>query len=556
MKKIWFFSAGILLLQVLNAQSVQDIERSMYYERYATAINTAQQLIKNSPDNATAWYWLTEAYIKDGQVAKAKDSLAKAPAGVQGSPEYAVATGSLLLQGGDSVAAKQQFEKAIDATRGKNADILAAVARAEIDAPKGNIPYAIEVLDKAIKRDKRNVALYILKGDVYRKVNNGTEAYKAYQEALQKDDRYAAAAYKLGEIFATQKNPEMYLKFFNQAIAIDSTYGPAYYDLYFHYYFRDPATAMKYFNKYVATSDASSKNDYLYTDLLYLTKDYSAAIEHAQQLLQRQGADTVPRLYKLMAYSYKEQGKPQLAMQNMNTYFAKAPDSSFIAKDYQAMAELYAGMEGKEDSAFVYYEKAASKETDSANLFTYYKNLAGLSKKLDRPTDQARWLGRYYQNNPNATNVDLFNWALAYFTAKDYEKADSVFAIYTGKYPDQGFGFYWKARSDALIDSTMEKGLAIQPYMKLIEIAEKDTANDTNKKWLVEAYGYIAAYKTNTEKDYATAIDYFNKLLAVDPNNADARRYIDILEKNLANSKGAADKETTTDKESTTDKGS
>jgi len=241
-----------------------------------------------------------------------------------------------------------------------------------------------------------------------------------------------------------------------------------------------------------------------------------------------------------MAYSYKELNQPQLAMDNMNQYFSKAPDSSFIAKDYQAMAEIYAGMDGKKDSAIVYYQKAVDKATDSSALYTYYKNLADLNKELDNQAEQTKWLGKYYKGNLNATNVDLFNWAVAYFTARDYEKADSVFAIYTTKYPEQGFGFYWKARSDALIDSTMEKGLAIQPYMKLIEIAEKDTASDTNKKWLVEAYGYIAAYKTNTEKDFATAIDYFNKLLTVDPGNADAKKYIDILEKSMANSNKAS----------------
>lgn len=539
MKKTLLFTGCLLFIKLSIAQSVQDVEQQMYYQQYQPAIHTSQQIIQKDANNADAWYWLTEAYIESGNIDKAKDSLAKAPATVQSSPEYAVAYGSVLLQQGDVSGAQAQFDKAIDDTRGKNADILAGVAKAHIEAPKGNATYAIEVLDKAIKRDKRNPALYILKGDAYRKMNNGSEAYTAYQEALQKKSDDAAALYKLGSIFTTQKNPEMYLKFFNQAVAADSNYAPAYYDLYFHYYFRDPDMAMKYFNKYVAHSDYAPKNDYLHTDLLYLTKQYQPAIDEAKQLLQRPNGDTVPRLYKLMAYSYKELKQPEVAMQNMNQYFAKAPDSNFIAKDFETMAELYAGAD-KTDSAIAYYEKAVNKQTDSTVQFSYYKNLANLNKKINNQLAQAQWLGKYYQGNPNANNVDLFNWAVANFTARDYVKADSVFAIYTEKYPEQGFGFYWKARSDALIDSTMEKGLAIQPYMKLIEIAEKDTASDTNKKWLVEAYGYIAAYKTNTEKDFATAIDYFNKLLTVDPGNADAKKYIDILEKSMANSNKAS----------------
>ena len=48
------------------------------------------------------------------------------------------------------------------------------------------------------------------------------------------------------------------------------------------------------------------------------------------------------------------------------------------------------------------------------------------------------------------------------------------------------------------------------------------------------AYTYLAAYETNTEKDYAEAIGYFGKILEMDPGNEDAIKYIAILEKNLA----------------------
>ena len=49
----------------------------------------------------------------------------------------------------------------------------------------------------------------------------------------------------------------------------------------------------------------------------------------------------------------------------------------------------------------------------------------------------------------------------------------------------------------------------------------------------MEAYAYLAAYATNTKKDYATAVAYFEKLLQIDPENADAKKYIGVLQKNL-----------------------
>ena len=51
---------------------------------------------------------------------------------------------------------------------------------------------------------------------------------------------------------------------------------------------------------------------------------------------------------------------------------------------------------------------------------------------------------------------------------------------------------------------------------------------------MIEAYGYMAAYETNVNANYAKAIDYFQKLLVLNPANEDAKKYISILEKNLS----------------------
>jgi tetratricopeptide (TPR) repeat protein len=84
----------------------------------------------------------------------------------------------------------------------------------------------------------------------------------------------------------------------------------------------------------------------------------------------------------------------------------------------------------------------------------------------------------------------------------------------------------------------MAQGLAIPHYQKLVEVIGNKMDDENNKKWLIEAYAYMAAYETNTQKDYAEAVDYFQKLLQVDPENADAKKYISVLEKRMQNSDG------------------
>jgi lipoprotein NlpI len=72
---------------------------------------------------------------------------------------------------------------------------------------------------------------------------------------------------------------------------------------------------------------------------------------------------------------------------------------------------------------------------------------------------------------------------------------------------------------------------------------------------MVEAYGYLAAYEVNHEKDYAQAVDLFEKVLEVDPENASAKKYITILEKNHSGT-DVTDEEKDTTQKDLTNKGS
>ena len=50
----------------------------------------------------------------------------------------------------------------------------------------------------------------------------------------------------------------------------------------------------------------------------------------------------------------------------------------------------------------------------------------------------------------------------------------------------------------------------------------------------MEAYGYMAAYEANTEKNYPVAMEYLENLLVQDPGNVSAKKYVEILKKNNA----------------------
>ena len=514
-----------------EAQSVDQGNRHLYYKRYISAENTFHQVLQKNPGIAEAWYCLTKTYLLQNKTNKANDTLQLAPEQIHSDPYFKVARGALFLEQDKRNEATGEFNRALEQTKQKNPDILAAVAEAHINAKAGDATYAIALIEQAQKRDKKNPALPTLLGDAYRKAGNGSEAYRAYQNAIILDDKYAPAYYRLGEIFVSQKSPSMYVSYFQKALTADPTYAPALYRMYVHEFYHDPAQAMQYYKAYTANSDPSIDNSYDLADLLYLNKDYDQAIQKANSILQAEADSARPKLYKLIGYSYAEKKDTAKAIEYMKQYFAKEADSNLIAKDYTSLAEFYATISGQDSVINTLYTKAAGIEKDSAVLYSHYERLANRAREKKDYATEAAWLGKYYTGNNKATNRDLFNWGLALHRAEDYAMADSVFGMYVTKYPEQSYGYYWQAKARASQDKEMKEGLAIPVYEKLIEVLQKDTTASTYKNWMIEAYGYLAAYQANTKKDYSQAIAYFDKILEVDPENTDAKRYIAILEK-------------------------
>jgi Tfp pilus assembly protein PilF len=183
-----------------------DGNRLLNYQRYEGAAHLLQSVVKADPNNAEAWWLLTRAYLHMGNAKTIRDSLRIPLAGNPNAPLLLCAYGQLLLQDHQKDSAMSCFNKALAETRQKDPKVLQAIAIAQQDAPEGNAIFAIDLLNQAIKKDKRNPELYVDLGNAYRKLMNGTESYKAYQDALAQDSRCAEASYRLGKIFISQGN--------------------------------------------------------------------------------------------------------------------------------------------------------------------------------------------------------------------------------------------------------------------------------------------------------------------------------------------------------------
>ena len=527
-----FILTGICVLSLFaSAQTVDEGKQFMYYERWVSAAKTFESIIQREPVNMEARYWMIQLLLEQNKPVEAKQILQAAQQQVvtKMHPLITVANGNFLLRENNLSEAVKQFEEALKDTRERDPEVMAAIVRAYLDSKMTNYPYLIELLDKAQKRDKNNPELYTLQGDIYRRMGDGGKAVQSYSEALQKKNGYAKALYSIGKIYLTQQNPEMYLKYFNEAIQKDPAFTPALYELYYYYYFRDVHLAKQYLDQYIAHSDPSIEHEYIQTDLLYVSSKHQEALDKAKFLLQKEGNAAQPRLYKLIAYSYDALHDSTNALEYIGKYFQHANDTVLVAKDFALRAALLQKFPGRENEAVADLLKAVEMDTIAANKLEYLADLATLSKKAGDRSREAYWLGKLYMAKADPSNLDLYYWGVAHYSAQEYKQADSVFGLYTEKYPDHIHGFYWRAKSNALIDTSMELGLAVPYYQKVIEIASAEP--EKNKTLLIQAYGYAGSYEANVRKDYDTALVYFTKILELDPQNADASRYSEILRK-------------------------
>jgi tetratricopeptide (TPR) repeat protein len=526
---------AVFFVQQLLAQSIDDGKKFMYYERFKSAKDVFEKLIAANPKNEDAAYWLGQAYIGLEDVAKAKQTYQAALQANATSPILLAGMGHVELLENKATDARNHFDMAINTSKSKDNEVLHAVGRANAYTKAGDANYGISHLQKITTTKKFNdPSVFVTIGDAYRKLVDGGNAVLAFKNALTLNAKYAAAKHKEGLIYESQKNREFFLPAFEEAATMDPAYGPAFYSLYAYWYFRDVAKAEDYLNKYIAAIDSDPQNDYYRIDLKYASGQYKEAITQSDALINRVGVDVIkPRIYRLKAYSYYKTGDMANAKASIDEFFKKEKPEEIVPKDYQVLGDIMAGTPGSEAQAYAYYEKAMDADTSQENKTLYLQSAVDLATKQKDTIAIANWKLKQLSAKKNANNVDIYNAGRAFMNAgavefKYYYTADSLFKLYTEKYPEQYFGYYWRARANWSIDTSMTNALANPHFEKFLQLALPTlaTSDSANSKTSIKlAYKYFIGYNIFVKKDYKVAIEFCDKILAIDPTDKEAAEY-------------------------------
>jgi tetratricopeptide (TPR) repeat protein len=547
MKKIRFSLLAMAVVMVSNVVSAQTVEQGrkfLYYQRYKSAKDVLEKVVASNPNNIEGVYWLGQTLLQMKDSAGAEALYRKALQSNGNAPLLLVGMGHIELRKGKGADARQRFETAISLTKAKDIDVFNAIGVANVDAKDGDANYAIEKLNLATQVKKfNNAETYIILGDAYRKLVDGGNAVTNYQKALTIDPKRAEAKYKIGKIYLTQGNKEYFLPAFEEAVTMDPNYAPAFYELYSYYWNHgDVNKAKEYLDKYIAVADPSPENDYDRLTILFLAHDYDATIAGSQANLAKLGDAATPKYYKLIAYSYDAKNDSANAKKYLDLYFAKQKPDGFVPQDFAFYAKVLAKFPGNDSLVYKNYLLAVEKDTSADGKAKLIKEAADLAKKTGNRVAYADWMGKLYRTNKNPSNADLYNWGYANYQAGNYKLADSIFCgLYQSKYPNEIYGYLWCARSkQAQDDSTNSGGLAVEAYEKLAQMgrsldsAAKAAGSPDSVKYrpqILQAYFYLASYYNDIKKDKQAAISYLEKVLEVDPTNATAPKFIEILKK-------------------------
>ncbi|MEO6583757.1 MAG: tetratricopeptide repeat protein [Ferruginibacter sp.] len=540
LKKGLMLFVAVLSFSISMAQTIDEGKRFIYYERYKSAKAHFEKMLAANPNNEEAAYWLGQAEIGLENIPAAKTLYQQKLAANANSALLIAGMGHVALLEGNKQDARSRFETALSLSQNKSIPVLNAVgfANANPDSKNGDAAFAIDQLRKAtLIKGFKDADVYANLGDAYRKFADGGNAIQAYEQALKLNPNYARATYRIGKVYQTQgrAQEEIYMRYFNEAIAKDATYAPVYSNLFDYYYLTDVPKAATYLERSLANSDDDPKACYYRASVKFAQALYKEAITKADDCIAKGGTTVYANLYGIKGYAYDKLGDTVNAKASFEEYFKKQNVEKIGPGDYATYATILLKFPGNEVAAGDLIDKAVLLDSVEGNKVTYLKQIASAYEDQKKYKEAGDWYSKVLKVKTAPSNVDLYNAGYGYFRAMDYPASIAVFNKYTEKYPEDAFGYYMIGKANAAIDTTGVQGLAVPAYQKSIALAEAATDKEKVKNQLLGGYKYFIEYYYNVKKDQATALQYVDKALIIDPTDAQLIQNREFISKNDPN---------------------
>ena len=218
---------------------------------------------------------------------------------------------------------------------------LAKIAESYIKENTVDTSLALPLIREAVKIDPKNSNIFLIAGDIYMLVNDGSNAIKNYNLAQFADPQSPTANMKIGYVYVKGRALQTAIPFFEEAIKLNANYAPAYRELGQLYWRAGRYEQSKeYFKKYLELTAGNIPAKIRYVNSLFYAGDYEEVITNVEEIL----AVDKSRGYmnRLAGYSYYDKENPDYdkALSYMETLFESVAPEFILKKDHLYVARI------------------------------------------------------------------------------------------------------------------------------------------------------------------------------------------------------------------------
>lgn len=437
---------------------------------------------------------------------------------IKASPEQAADAAEELLKGKNK----------------KNVELVASVARAYLE--EGKLPEAESYLEMARKADNKAPEVSLLEGDIALARKDVGKACQLYEQAIYFDANCKDAYLRYAEAYKTA-SPSQAIEKLNQLKALFPDCKEADKELAEVYYAANRFDkAAETYARFIDTPLATEDDLLQYAFALFLNHDFEKSLEVSRKGLQKDARHAA--FNRLVMYNNVDLKRYDEAEKAADAFFNASDNADYSYLDYRYHGTLLSALK-KYDQAIGEYDKALEK--DATQIGVWREIADAYEQQADYPQAIAAYQ-KYYDSldGDEKTSEALFRLGRLYYgegTSSDtvavlparrmeaLQAADSIFALVAAQAPDSYVGDMWRARAHSAMDPETTEGLAKPYYEKMVDmlLAKNDPKYDAA---LIECYSYLGYYHL-LKSDYEASKTYWNKILAIDPENATARKALD-----------------------------
>ena len=588
---IGFLPLTISYIQAQDLNTAIQLTRSEQYDKSGAML---QQLIQKEPANGKNYFFLGENYLLDYFADTISNSLTVAAKsckeiyqkGVEANanePLNYIGLAKIAFYLGDDKTADEMRAKAksfllpyknlkkISPPATDYAFTLAKLAESYIREGKVDTSKALPLIREAIKINNKDKDIFLIAGDIYMLVNDGSTAIKNYNLAQFADPKSPTANMKIGYVYEKGRALQSAIPFFEEAIKLNAEYAPAYRELGQLYSSAQRFDQSKeYFKKYLELTKGNIPAQTRYVNALFYAKEYDEVIKNVEEIFAVDKSRTY--MNRIAGYSSfeKKNADYDKALAYMEQLFKTLAPERILWKDYYYMARIllkknqdYPKMVTELNNLEQQLDREKTRlsaATNAAEKAKYKTSVDGMTTKvaslkndvakadveIDRafveynkvldlkPQDKTllnEMANNYYSyrrydsaaktwakliDPANEKVEDYMQIGRAYYIGEKFKAADSVFNLVITKSPNYVPAYIFIARTYSKMDPDYKLGLAKPKFEKFIDMAKTDSVKYSTE--MMEAFGYLSYYYM-TNDNYSKSRDYYNRMISLNPNN-------------------------------------